>query len=152
MIDDITIRPATPGDGETLWRWRNAPDVRRASLDSTDIPLPDHLEWYRRALRNPDREILIAEHAGQPMGMVRFDRADDTATVSILLDAAYRGKGLSGPVLSAAISASRSGGVRLRALVKHDNAASRALFLSLGFHVVSDGDTIVLEREGDKPE
>lgn len=151
MTDALTIRPATSADGERLWRWRNAPDVRHASLDPREIPLTDHLDWFRRALSDPDREILIAEQGGRPMGMIRFDRSQDAATVSILLDAGYRGKGLAAPILSAAIAASRFGRAPLRALVKRDNAASRALFLSLGFRVVSDGDTILLERDGEMP-
>ena len=151
MIDALAIRPATPDDGEKIWRWRNAPDVRLASLEGKEITLPDHLDWFGKALVDPDREILVAEYAGKPIGMVRFDKAGDAATVSILLDAEYRGRGLAGPVLSIAIVFSRFSSARLRAQVKQDNSASLALFLSLGFHVVSDRDTVVLERDGEKP-
>lgn len=149
MTDGLTIRPARPDDGERLWHWRNDPAVRRASLNQNEIPLEEHLGWYRRALSDPNREILVAEVDGQPMGMVRFDRDGNTATVSILLAAGFRGKRMAGPVLAAAIRVAKAGQSILRALVRQDNPASRALFLSQGFRVVSEGEVTVLERSGD---
>lgn len=146
MTRGLTIRAARPDDGEMLWHWRNDPEVRRASLNSDEIALTDHLDWYRRSLENDHREILIAEFDNTPFGMVRFDRDGDQATVSILLNARHRGEGLSGNVLAKAIEASQGGWSRLRAVVKRDNAASLALFRSLGFSVASEGETIVLER------
>ena len=147
MTDAVTIRPARPDDGKMLWQWRNDAEVRRASLTTDEIPLADHLDWFSRALKNPDREIMIAESHGQPIGMVRFDREGDVANVSILLAPGYRGKGLAKATLAEAMKCSRGGWSRLRALVKPDNAASLRLFRSLGFEVLSSGETIVLERQ-----
>ena len=80
--------------------------------------------------------------------MVRFDREGDIATVSILLDHQHRGQGLAGDVLSQAIESSKYGENRLRAMVKADNAASLALFRSVGFTIVRDDDPVVLEKAG----
>lgn len=152
MTEGLTLRPARADDGEMLWHWRNDAEVRRASLSTEEIPLPDHLAWFTRALADPDREILIALHEGQPIGMVRFDQDGDTATINILLADSHRGRGLAKPMLAAAIEGSRRGRSRLRALVRRDNAASLRLFLSLGFEVTSSGETIFLERpEGTIP-
>lgn len=148
MTEGLVIRPARPDDGEMLWHWRNNPEVRRASLTTEEIPLEQHLDWYCRALQNPKREVLFAELQGEPIGMVRFDTDEETTTVSILLAADYRGRGLAGPVLSAAMCASSLGRGKLRALVKRDNPASLRLFQSLGFSIVIDDDPIVLERQG----
>lgn len=151
MTDGLTIRPARPDDGERLWRWRNDPAVRRVSLNSDEIALADHLDWFRRSLENDQREILIAEVDKTPFGMVRFDMDGELATVSILLDAGHRGEGLSVSVLAKAIEAARGSWNRLRAVVKSDNAASLALFASLGFAIASEGETIVLERARRSP-
>lgn len=148
MTDSLTIRPARLDDGEMLWHWRNDPAVRNASLSSEAIALDRHLDWYRQSLANPNREILFAEIKGEPAGMVRFDRDGDLATVSILLEASHRGLGLSRPILSAAVGASRLGCRRFRALVKSENAASLALFRAIGFAVVKTGDPIILEMDG----
>lgn len=148
MTEGLTIRPGARDDGEMLWRWRNEPDVRRASLTADEIPLEQHLDWYCRALKSPEREIYFAELHGKPFGMVRFDDEGGSAAVSILLAAQYRGRGLSGPVLSAAMRASTLGRGNLRARVKRDNRASLRLFQSLGFSIVDDAEPIVLERAG----
>lgn len=148
MTEGLTIRSAKPDDGEMLWHWRNDPAVRQASLSTEDIPLERHLDWYAQSLCNPNREILFAEVHGRPVGMVRFDRDGDTATVSILLASTHRGQGLSAPVLCAAMQASRLACGTFRAVVRPGNAASLALFRSLGFSTVRDHDPIVLERHG----
>ena len=148
MTERLTIRPARPEDGEMLWHWRNEPSVRKASLSPDPIPLDRHLDWYEKALSDPDRKILVAELTDQPIGMVRFDHDGDVSTVSVLLDARYRGQGLSEPVVAQAIRASGLAGGKLRAVVKPDNPASLALFRATGFTVVRDGDPMVMERNG----
>ena len=146
MTDEVIIRAATWDDGEMLWRWRNAEDVRRASLNSDEIPLESHLDWYRAALADPNREILIAEYRETPIGMVRLDRDGDVAFVNILIDGTRRGAGLGKLVLMEAISKADTNWKCLRALVKSENVASLTLFQSLGFQVVDQGETVVLER------
>lgn len=146
MTDGVSIRAATWDDGEMLWRWRNGEDVRRASFNSEEIPLENHLDWFREALADPNREILIGEYRGSPIGMVRFDYKEDVAFVNILLDEAHRGAGFGKIILNEAISNAKGKWKRLHALVKPENAASLALFQSLGFRAVDRREAIILER------
>lgn len=145
---DLHLRPAQADDGPRLWAWRNDPAVRAASLSTDPIPLEAHLDWFARALADPGRTLLIAEARGIPIGMVRLDRDDDTATVSILLAPQARGQGLAKPVLSAALQGWTRETGRLRAVVRAGTAASLALFTGLGFRPVESGETVVLERPG----
>ncbi|NNE81315.1 MAG: GNAT family N-acetyltransferase [Silicimonas sp.] len=144
MTETVTLRPATLADGEMIWHWRNAPDVRHASLNSDEIALASHLEWFRAALGDANRTILIAMSGDTPVGMVRLDQDGDIATVNILIDAVHRGTGVAKVALAQALD--RQVARRYRAQVKADNAASLALFRALGFRVVEDGDPVVLER------
>lgn len=142
----ITLRPATPADGPLLWAWRNDPAARAASLSTAEIPLEDHLAWYRAALEDPNRQILIAESDGLAAGMVRFDQdaAAQEITTSIALAPAMRGKGLSATILGDAIAACRFTPARFRAVIRASNTASLALFRRVGFVSAGKSDPVQL--------
>ena len=75
---------------------------------------------------------------GPAVGMCRFDLADDSASaeVSINLNPRFRGQGLAGPILRAAIERFHSDNrtaQRLTATVRMNNSASAKLFTSAGF-------------------
>ena len=144
MTSVVTLRPAQMDDGETIWRWRNAPDVRSASLNNEEIPLDVHIDWYQAALADQARTILMVMRGDISVGMIRLDYDGDTATINILIDASSRGAGVAKTALSQALAQSRAS--RFRALVKADNEASLALFRSLGFRAIEEGNPVVLER------
>lgn len=141
----MNLRPALPEDGPHLWDWRNDPVARAASLAPDPIPLDRHLDWFARALTDPDRQILIALSPG-PVGMVRFDRAGGNTTVSILLAPAARGRGLARPMLTGALALCRFRPTTLHATIRRNNAASLAVFVALGFQGDHDTDPITLTR------
>lgn len=133
----ITLRPASVADSDRLWRWRNDPDARAASLDKNPVPWERHEEWFARTLASKDRIILIAEDEdGAPVGMVRFDREPDgAASVSINIAPDSRGSGVGKAVLAAALDAYASAHPErpLRALIRESNSASLRLFAGQGF-------------------
>jgi RimJ/RimL family protein N-acetyltransferase len=114
------------------------------------VAAADHRTWLRRVLADPDRRLLVAEHAGTPVGTVRFDRDGDAWEVSITVAPAARGRGLAVPVLLAAerdlgrvteaATDGADGGVTVRASVHRDNAASTALFRRAGYRPAGADD------------
>jgi len=76
MNETITLRPATMVDADILLEWRNDPETRKASHNTVEVQMSDHVSWLSRTLGNPDRRLYIAEENGEPVGTVRADFAD----------------------------------------------------------------------------
>jgi UDP-2,4-diacetamido-2,4,6-trideoxy-beta-L-altropyranose hydrolase len=87
----LDFRPATLADGENLLAWRNDPAIRAVSLDPREIDPDAHSTWLARSIRNPNRTLLVAEHGGAPVGVVRFDLDGAEAMISV-----YRAPGVAG--------------------------------------------------------
>jgi RimJ/RimL family protein N-acetyltransferase len=125
-------------DAELVLDWRNDPVTRAMSLDQEPVPLPQHLLWFRSALADPRRLLLIAERDGESIGMCRFDLEEESARaeVSINLAPAHRGSRLGGAVLRGALRTleqMRPGIRDVIAVVRPENIASVRLFESVGF-------------------
>lgn len=132
----IAMRPAGVEDSEALLSWRNQPDVRSASRDSAKITRADHERWLAAVLISGQRQLLIGDLDGEPVGVVRFDSDGSTSEVSI-----YRipspGTAGAGPSLLRAADGwlrEQHPEVRLlRAEVLRDNQPSHQLFLDAGY-------------------
>jgi UDP-2,4-diacetamido-2,4,6-trideoxy-beta-L-altropyranose hydrolase len=148
-------RPAREQDAELLHAWRNEPGVRAASRDQAAVPLEDHVHWLRGALADPDRTLLVAERAGEPVGTVRFDRRGSESEISLTVAPHVRSAGV-GTRLIAETSelelAARPELARIVAVVRPENERSRAAFERAGFTLVrseAGADallTLVLDR------
>ena len=96
---------------------------------------------WRRRLR--DHAHFVVALAGRPVGMVAaYQESAETAYVySLWLDPGARGRGLSRPLVDAALDWARRCGARTATLrMVADNAAARAVYESLGFTEVPTGD------------
>ena len=133
----MLLRPAEPGDAEILLAWRNDPLTRAMSRQQDEVARADHLAWFERALADPRRIILIGTEQGRSVGMVRFDLGSP-CEVSINLDPAVRGRGLSRTLLALALQgfASRP----IEAEIREENLASHRLFEGAGFQRITDRD------------
>jgi RimJ/RimL family protein N-acetyltransferase len=134
--EGLKLRAAQPGDSRIAWLWRNDHGTRRFSQTTTPITWPRHEAWWRNALGSSDRQLLIAEVAGAPVAVVRFDRiADGEFEVSINLAPSARGSGLGARILAEACGkfVQDHAPVRLSATIHHDNPPSRRIFEKLGF-------------------
>jgi UDP-2,4-diacetamido-2,4,6-trideoxy-beta-L-altropyranose hydrolase len=136
----IDMRPAVAEDAANLFEWRNHPSVRGASRSMRAIDWTGHNRWLASVLHSPARLLLIAEHGGNPVGVVRFDLAEERAEVSIYMvpghDPAVRGA----DVLAAAerwLAHDRPQVLELRAEVLGTNAASHRLFAGAGYERIS---------------
>ena len=141
----IVIRAATLADSADLFSWRNDEQTRAASISQDLVTWEHHTAWMTRSLADDNRALYIAdagdaESDKSPMGMCRFDLGGGVAEVSINLSPEYRGMGLAGPVLHAAIAQFRQDygdTVRLTATVRSGNLASSKIFTNEGFTLAS---------------
>lgn len=132
----LSLRPATAGDCDPVWHWRNAETVRRFSTSSAAIPLEQHRAWFAATLADPARQLLVGEIGGRAAGILRYDRADAKATVSVYLTPDFIGQGI-----GAALIAAGSDWVRqhwpqvatIEAVVLPGNRASARAFEAAGY-------------------
>lgn len=145
----ITIRAAVLADGLELFLWRNDIRVREMSVNQGEITIEEHIAWLKRALLDPKRTIFIGELTnGTKAGVVRFDTDCERGevTVNITVNPTIRGRGLSVPLLGAAIGSfakyfKESGNpLKLIAQIRHDNAASLACFKRAAFEPWREDD------------
>ena len=141
----VTLRPAVLDDCPVLWRWRNDPETRQASVDEREIPVDTHTRWFEETLKRSDRKLFIVSADGVDAGMVRLDIQDRDAAVSVNIAPEWRGCGVG---LRALGSLSREafgplGLLRMSAVVKRENAASRIAFERAGFTVVDAGGPLL---------
>lgn len=135
------IRPATLSDAAQLYQWRNDPEVQSVSFTQDRFTFESHEAWLSKKLTDENCLLWIAEdHAGIPVGQLRFDVVDETtATVSVSIAQALRGRGL-GKVLikqGVALVFAQLPIERIVAQVKPLNAASERAFRHAGFVTIA---------------
>lgn len=143
-LDKMVLRKATEADALDILAWRNDPHTRAMSRNQDEVDTASHIAWFGKALVDPRRTFLIGEVDDEKIGMVRFDRGDETE-VSIHLNPAYRSQGLSYPLLMEALTFVAGD---VWAEIKEENAASLRLFERAGFEFqgTSDGLRRYLRR------
>ena len=89
MSETVRLRPATIEDAQRLFEWRNDPQTRAQSLQQQPVAWESHLAWLQASLRNPNRQLYIAEpirrqEQGQPLilGTVRADKINEEFELS----------------------------------------------------------------------
>jgi RimJ/RimL family protein N-acetyltransferase len=135
QVIDVTLRLATADDADALLAWRNDPQTRAMSIDAAEVTNDQHRAWLAKTIEREDRLLFAAEHAGRAIGSVRLD-AHGVACfeVSLTVAPAERGKGYAVALLRAAEAiALARGAVRLVAVIKPENTASRRAFEAAGF-------------------
>jgi RimJ/RimL family protein N-acetyltransferase len=142
-MPDLCLRPASPADAELLRAWRNDPEARAASRHPAEVTPEGHAAWLAGVLADPDRLLLVAELAGEPVGQVRFDRlAEGRYEISVALAVEARGRGLSSGLISLAVGRLRESvpGAVVEAHVRRENARSLAAFRRAGFGPPGEAD------------
>jgi UDP-2,4-diacetamido-2,4,6-trideoxy-beta-L-altropyranose hydrolase len=91
----LAVRPATLGDSEMMYCWRNHPLTRQVSRDSSEIRRADHEHWLRRTLADAQRVLYVGHVGDADVGVIRFDIGEDgQSEVSLYLDPKLHGLGL----------------------------------------------------------
>lgn len=144
----IRLRRATFADADRLLEWRNDPQTRAMSFDSTPVASEAHRQWMERVLASARELIFIAELNGSPVGTCRLTRDSDVGEAHIAIAAEHRGRELAAPILEALVGeALKLSCVRVIAHVKEQNVPSVSAFRRAGFTEASrDGSVITLER------
>jgi spore coat polysaccharide biosynthesis predicted glycosyltransferase SpsG/RimJ/RimL family protein N-acetyltransferase len=137
----VRYRPATRADAGVLLAWRNEPRVHEMSRSSEPVGIEGHEDWLDSVLADPDRTLLIAEHAGIPVATARFDRDGRRAEISITVDPDARGRGLGGQVVAEATElqlAARPGLEAVVAEVQRRNLPSLRAFERAGYAPIAE--------------
>jgi RimJ/RimL family protein N-acetyltransferase len=127
----MILRAANELDAQRLFEWRNDPLTRANSSNTDLVTWTDHTRWLSRTLRRPDRDLLIAERDGQPLGTIRIDYLADSCELSWTVAPEYRQQGLGKQMVRLAILVARV--PDLTATIKPDNEPSEHIVRALGF-------------------
>ncbi|HLD80281.1 MAG: hypothetical protein A2822_04480 [Candidatus Staskawiczbacteria bacterium RIFCSPHIGHO2_01_FULL_41_41] len=133
---NISLRLATMDDCWDILRWRNDP-VSIAFSPTGEVALEIHEKWYLNVLQKPSTRLyLIVNLEQQKVGMIRFDRRDEEAEVSINLNPDFRQQGYGKKSLSLAFEEylSQENVHTITARIMQHNEISKKLFESFGFH------------------
>jgi ribosomal protein S18 acetylase RimI-like enzyme len=130
----VTLRRATAAD---------APELERLLLRAFAAPGPDLLD----VLAEPRSQMLVAVREGVPVGTLRVDRDDQTASIyGFAIDPAWQGQGIGRDVLRRTCQTLFGDGLRqIRLEVSVDNDHALGLYTSLGFVQVATEDYFSLE-------
>ncbi|MBC6607748.1 UDP-2,4-diacetamido-2,4,6-trideoxy-beta-L-altropyranose hydrolase [Hymenobacter sp. BT188] len=132
------LRLVTAADSAQLLAWTNEPTVRQASFNPQPVPAEFHERWLNARLADPYALMLLAEEeaTGAPVGLIRFSISHDEATLSYLLDPAYRGRGWAAVLLALGTTHLVQTFPHLRRIVGHvqlRNQASLRAFERAGY-------------------
>lgn len=151
----VRYRPVTMQDAGLLLAWRNEPQVREMSFSSDPITPEEHRVWLTGVLADPNRTLLVAEHAGTPVGTLRFDRSADRALISVAAAPEARGRGLGTQMIAEATELQLAAHPQLAGVLAEVQARNlpslkafeRAGYLPAAAGAPSDrGTTLVRER------
>lgn len=145
MNGKVSLRPATRQDLDRMYQWRNDPDIYRWFRNQDEeLDWHAHVEWFQN--RPVDREDLIIEYRGTPVGVVSLASDGD---VGIYIGEKHLwGRGIAKKALKIALE-ERDGDYQ--AEIHIDNAASKHLFKEVGFEEVGrDGNWIQLEYRSNR--
>ena len=132
-LHNLSIRKAKFSDKNILFDWVNEKEVRYNALNSEQITVDNHNEWFKRKLKNQLCKIFIFENKDKlPLGQVRIDFENDFWVIDYSVDKAYRGLGLGKMMVKRIIEANK--GFKFMAIVKNCNTSSKIVFETLGFH------------------
>ena len=125
---NVFLRDVLSKDSETLLRWRNDPETRRNSINTTEISPEEHAEWFAKMLGGQSRRNLIADVDGISIGVVRLDWSEhrESCDLSFMVAPEHRGKGYGFAIVEHAVRGMQD--VRVCAEVKMSNVASRRIF------------------------
>lgn len=133
-IDSLRLRLAEAEDSPLYYDWVNEPEVRHNSFHSDPISWESHQSWFQRKLTDPNCYLGLLEANDLPVGQIRFDIQGEEAVVNYSLDILVRGRGWATHLVRLGMELLKNiQPTYVRAEVKAQNVASRAVFLRLGF-------------------
>jgi UDP-2,4-diacetamido-2,4,6-trideoxy-beta-L-altropyranose hydrolase len=135
-LEKINLRRATMDDAQSILSWRNDPQIRAQSFNSSVIDWQAHNSWFQKTLQCKDKLILIGEIDNSPVGVLRFDLSENVAEVNIYLVPGLQGNGLGALLLKAGtkwLNQHFNTIKKIIAKVLCGNVASEKTFKKVGF-------------------
>jgi RimJ/RimL family protein N-acetyltransferase len=135
----ISLRPASAGDREMVFRWRNDPFVLAHGSSHREVEWEEHQKWFEDTLSSGARKMFVVLDRGNPIGQVRFDRQRErecVVSVYLLREFTGRGCGVQAIGMGCAAIFEAWDVERVIACVRHDNRGGRSAFLKAGFQEV----------------
>ena len=72
----MEYRKATIADLFLYFAWVNDEDVIKNSIQQRKITLEEHTKWFEKAVRDPEKLLLVFLEGGIPGGQVRIEKKD----------------------------------------------------------------------------
>jgi len=132
----LAFRKANEFDELLTFNWVNDDLVRKNSYKSDIIKLEDHINWFKKAIKDKNLEFLIFFVDNNPIGQIRISRINENESlIGILVDINYRGKGYSTSMLkiSSDYYLKLNCGCKILAYIKNENITSQKSFLNAGY-------------------
>ena len=131
---NINFREVTKEDVHLLFDWSNDALTRQNSYKSEEIVFSDHEKWFNNKINDKNSLLLIGTTHNKPVGLVRFDVKDESSTIGITIDKAFRGKKLAPKLLIEASKLYFQNFFKpVLAYIKKENIASIKSFEKAGF-------------------
>jgi len=134
VTGELSLRRAKLSDAGLLLEWRNDPLTRRMSRNREAIDPAAHTSWLEALLRDPARQLYVAELGGIPVGTVRADLDQGVWELSWTVAPSHRARGIGARMLAALADLIDD---PIRAEVKAGNAASIRIAERAGMRIAS---------------
>ena len=142
----LHVRSARSKDLYQLFEWANDTIVRQNSLNPDRISPESHQLWFHAKMESSDSSILIVtDAAGVGVGVVRFERIENTWSLNYSISPMLRGKGIATKMLASTIAyhANSVGSHEVTATVKRANIASQRVLEKVSFVPVNTCEDII---------
>jgi RimJ/RimL family protein N-acetyltransferase len=91
---NISLRPARKDDLETLFKWRNLPEIIALGSSQSVVKKNVHIRWFLKTLKLKTRRVFIICLRDLPIGQVRFElKKNKWIEISVYLLKSFRGFG-----------------------------------------------------------
>jgi RimJ/RimL family protein N-acetyltransferase len=123
-------------DAEMVFHWRNDSFIVSLSSSQRMVYWEEHLKWFEDIVNDDSKIMFIIEKEGQPLGQVRFDKADENIcaiTVYMLREFTGKGYGVKAIEIGCLQIFDLWDVEEIIACVRSNNRNSRAAFLKAGF-------------------
>ena len=138
----ISLRNATMEDALDILKWRNDEKSRENSFSKETINIPQHLEWYKKKMADPDCHLFILMDADAKAGHIRLDVNGDVAEISYMIAPDHRGKGYGKEILRLVEQDVPDGIKVLVGFTLPGNEGSRKCFAAQDYRELTAGDVI----------
>lgn len=140
----LMLNKVTQQDVDITFKWATDKKIRAFSFTQSEITYKEHAAWFEKKISATDCLYFIATLENKPVGSIRFDIVESTATISYLVDAAYHGIGLGRSLLAEGMKKllkHAPGTKKIVGFVLPTNTPSVRVFEKLGFQRDSTNTT-----------